>query len=128
MKIGIVTFYNAHNYGAVWQAFALKKYLENTGNDIEIIQYNNSNISAMYPEELHLRLGKKNYIFPSLWKKSIEEYKRVKYSKEEWKVQYQRFEDFIKAYLCDNSTKQWEKQVYDKELIFLEVIRFGKKG
>ena len=103
MKVGIVTFYNAHNYGAVWQAFALKRYLEKTGNQVEIIQYHNPNIAAAYPKHLHLRLGKKDFIIPSRWGRSLEEYKRIKYSKEEWNVQYQKFEEFIKVYLCNNS-------------------------
>lgn len=118
MKVGIVTFYNAHNYGAVWQAFALKRYLEKTGNQVEIIQYHNPNIAAAYPKHLHLRLGKKDFIIPSRWGRSLEEYKRIKYSKEEWNVQYQKFEEFIKVYLCNNSEKQWELQVYEKDLIF----------
>ncbi|RKD91997.1 polysaccharide pyruvyl transferase family protein [Mangrovibacterium diazotrophicum] len=39
MKIAILTFHNAHNYGAVLQAWALKTYLATTGNDVEIIDY-----------------------------------------------------------------------------------------
>ena len=27
MKVGILTFHDAHNYGAVLQAYALKKYI-----------------------------------------------------------------------------------------------------
>ena len=27
-KVGIITFHNAHNYGAVLQAYALKKYIQ----------------------------------------------------------------------------------------------------
>ena len=39
MKIGILTFHRAHNYGAVLQAFALKSFLENKGYEVEIIDY-----------------------------------------------------------------------------------------
>lgn len=39
MKVGILTFHNAHNYGAVLQAFALKKYLVTLGVDAQIIDY-----------------------------------------------------------------------------------------
>ncbi len=39
MKIGILTFHRAINYGAFLQAFALKKYLSSLGNDVEIIDY-----------------------------------------------------------------------------------------
>lgn len=39
MKIGILTFHRAHNYGAVLQAFALYKTLEKLGNNVEIVDY-----------------------------------------------------------------------------------------
>ena len=39
MKIGIVTFHFAYNYGAVLQAWALQEYLERQGNDVSIIDY-----------------------------------------------------------------------------------------
>lgn len=44
MKIGILTFHDAHNYGAVLQAFALKKYLQNIGYDAKIINYHHETI------------------------------------------------------------------------------------
>ena len=39
MKIGIITFHRADNYGAVLQAYALQETLRNLGNDVEIIDY-----------------------------------------------------------------------------------------
>lgn len=39
MKIGILTFQFALNYGALLQAYALKSVLENAGNYVEIINY-----------------------------------------------------------------------------------------
>lgn len=39
MKIGILTFHCAHNYGAVLQCFALQEYLKSIGHDVEIIDY-----------------------------------------------------------------------------------------
>lgn len=39
MKIGILTFHWAHNYGAVLQAYALYTYLARQGHDVEIINY-----------------------------------------------------------------------------------------
>lgn len=40
MKIGILTYQYAINYGAVLQAYALKKFLESRSNEVEIINYN----------------------------------------------------------------------------------------
>lgn len=39
MKIGILTFHWGTNYGAVLQAYALQKYLQIRGHDVEIINY-----------------------------------------------------------------------------------------
>lgn len=39
MKIGILTFHCAHNYGAVLQAYALSTYLKRCGYDVEIVDY-----------------------------------------------------------------------------------------
>ena len=39
MKIGILTFHDALNVGAVLQAFALQEYIEGLGYNIEFINY-----------------------------------------------------------------------------------------
>ena len=39
MKIGILTFHCAHNYGAVLQAYAIQEQLKLMGFDVEIINY-----------------------------------------------------------------------------------------
>ena len=39
MKIGILTIHHAVNYGAVWQAYALSRYLSNAGHEVETIDY-----------------------------------------------------------------------------------------
>ncbi|WP_455643788.1 polysaccharide pyruvyl transferase family protein [Parabacteroides sp.] len=39
MKIGILTFHWATNYGAVLQCYALQSYLESMGHDVKVINY-----------------------------------------------------------------------------------------
>ena len=39
MKIGILTYHRAYNYGAFLQAYALKSFLEKTGNQVGFIDY-----------------------------------------------------------------------------------------
>ena len=39
MKITILTFQFAHNYGALLQAFALKEYLQSLGNKVTLAPY-----------------------------------------------------------------------------------------
>lgn len=55
MKIGILTFHNAHNYGAVLQAFALREYLISLGHNVEFINYHISEFDkyALYPFNLN---------------------------------------------------------------------------
>jgi len=39
MKVGILTFQFAYNYGAVLQCFGLQRALEELGVDVEVIHY-----------------------------------------------------------------------------------------
>ena len=39
MKIGILTFHRAHNYGAMLQAYALLTFLREQGHDVEFVDY-----------------------------------------------------------------------------------------
>ena len=39
-KIGILTLHRAHNFGAVWQCYALKRACELLGHQVEIIDFN----------------------------------------------------------------------------------------
>lgn len=48
MKIGTITFHSAHNYGAVLQAYALKKFLDNKGYDVSVINYRLKEIENFY--------------------------------------------------------------------------------
>ena len=56
-KIGITTFHRAHNYGAVLQAYALKKALEKENNQVEFIDYISDDMEKMYKV---IKISKKN--------------------------------------------------------------------
>ena len=49
MKIGIITFHAAMNYGSVLQAFALQEYLRSRGNDVRIIDFRSAAQRRLYP-------------------------------------------------------------------------------
>lgn len=49
MKVGILTFHSAHNYGAVLQAYGLQEYLRSAGLDAYIIDYRPDYITKVYP-------------------------------------------------------------------------------
>ncbi len=48
MKIGILTFHRAENFGAVLQCYALQSYLESLGHEVEIIDYRCKAIEEVY--------------------------------------------------------------------------------
>ena len=48
MKIGILTFHRAHNYGAVLQCYALQEILKGMGHDVEVIDYHQQWIEDFY--------------------------------------------------------------------------------
>lgn len=55
-SIGIITFHRAINYGAVWQCFALSKFLSGKGYDVSVIDYFPDFLMASHkklPKRLH---------------------------------------------------------------------------
>ncbi len=48
MKIGILTFHCAHNYGAVLQCYALQEFLKGLGHDVNVIDYRPSYLNSYY--------------------------------------------------------------------------------
>lgn len=51
MKLGILTFHSAHNYGAVLQAYGLQEYLKQHGHDVYVIDYRPDYITRCYPKD-----------------------------------------------------------------------------
>lgn len=60
MKIGIITFNGAHNYGAQIQAYALQSYLKQQGHDVKVINYRLNEIAKSYRLIKHKK--RKNFI------------------------------------------------------------------
>lgn len=117
MKIGILTFFNAHNYGAVLQAYALKTYCEKLGYQVKIINYRNKHIDAAYPRKLRPRIGKKDFFCPWKWNNIILEIDRMIFSRKSWKSQWNKFEIFIEEKLGVTKGADWKEEV--KECDFL---------
>ena len=104
-KIGILTFHNAHNYGAVLQAYALKTKLNRMGYDASVLNYQNKYIAKTYRKVLHIDFWKRD-ILPSRWGKVIREVRDVFYGLKEWQKQWKVFEDFIAEKLLDGDSRQ----------------------
>lgn len=104
-KIGILTFHNAHNYGAVLQAYALKTKLNRMGYEASVLNYRNKYIAKTYRKVLHIDFWKRD-ILPSRWGKVIREIRDVFYGLPEWQRQWKVFEEFIAGKLLDGDSKQ----------------------
>lgn len=48
MKIGILTFHRAHNYGAVLQCYALQEVLKSMGHEVWVVDYRQQFIEELY--------------------------------------------------------------------------------
>jgi hypothetical protein len=66
VKVGILTFHRAENFGAALQAFALQEYIASLGHEVEIIDYRNKAIERHYqPLDITILLRRKN-VFASI--------------------------------------------------------------
>ena len=54
MKVGILTFHYAYNYGAVLQAYATQEILKNMGHEAVVIDYHNKKINENYSKRKFL--------------------------------------------------------------------------
>jgi hypothetical protein len=95
MKIGILTFHFAHNYGAMLQSYALSTVLRMHGYDAEIIDYRVSYIYDIYERfsfkglyDFYLRHGE-NKLIATL--KSIKNYRKKRHKDQKW----YKFENFL---------------------------------
>ena len=83
MKVGILTFHRAHNYGAIMQLYALKTYIENLGHEVQVIDYIKERIDRGYPK---VRLPKTG---------TEEEKEILEYGEEAYKRKWEKFNKFI---------------------------------
>ena len=104
-KIGILTFHNAHNYGAVLQAYALKTKLNRMGYKAKILNYQNPYIARLYRKGIHIDFWKRD-ILPSRWGKVFHEVGENLYGLREWENQWTAFEKFIGEKLLDGQEKK----------------------
>lgn len=91
MKIGILTFQNTLNYGAMLQAYALQKVLYEMGNEVEILNYRNPTIT--YRETPKIPPAKEFIEHPRGSLRFLRTYNASKKRAEE-------FENFTKRHLC----------------------------
>ena len=102
MKIGILTFHYAHNYGAMLQAYALVTFLRLKGHEAQIIDYRLPFIYDLYElldfKGFFKRYRRKNNVLIALLK-SIKNFSKHKNKSLKW----YRFEDFLNNSLIKTS-------------------------
>lgn len=112
MRVGILTFHNAHNFGAVLQAYALKTCVKQLGHEVRIVNYRNPKIQSVYPKYLPPRFTLKE-LNPKRWKQFIYDTLRGIYGQKEWAKRWKSFEKFIDSDLLENDTKKIEMQDFE---------------
>ncbi len=95
-KIDIITFQGAYNYGAILQAYALQRIIEEMNNQVKIINYRNRIVEEPYKI---INFDKRN--FKNFLKSIIG---NILYFKKRYK-RYKNFDKFIKENL--NLTKKY---------------------
>lgn len=101
MRLGILTFHYAHNYGAVLQAYALKKRLEDMVDDVRIVDYRNGTIAGAYGRKLPKRriFIKTRHIEDII--ENIRWNREIGLMESAWLRQWDEFEEFIDNALLD---------------------------
>lgn len=105
MKIKTITCHNVYNYGAILQAYALQRFLEDNGHEVEIIDYApryHSNSSWNIPENSSVyKLASKFVVIHLLY--ALHRY--IKKKRNVNTIRLKKFDDFTAEYLHVTSHK-----------------------
>lgn len=99
MKIGILTFHYARNYGASLQAFGLQEVLKSMGHQVQILDYHNPKISYR----------KSPFAFKQFVANPFRYLMRVVNIYYGYRISVRNFKDFEKKYL-NVTQKEWTKE------------------
>ncbi len=88
MRIGILTFHNACNHGAVLQCYALQTVLTRMGHDVQVIDYHQPYVENMY----------KPICLENIPRKPRETYRYLKHSPQRW-LRRRKFKSFLSNHL-----------------------------
>ncbi len=110
MKIGILTFHNAHNYGALLQAYALRTKLRNMGYDAHIVNYRNEKIENSYVKKLTPKKVKISLLHPRSFFVKLQRYLENKTAKPSWAKRCDVFNHFINTVILENQVELVDKE------------------
>lgn len=105
MKISIVTFHYAHNYGAVLQAYALRTYLRRQGHDVTIENYVNENDQGKYVRKLPYPYGLTDLLRMDGLRHKLQKNLDARYARKPWNRKYARFDSFVRETLLEGKTE-----------------------
>ena len=109
MKIGIITFHAAHNFGSMLQAYALQTFLSSKGHKVEIINYRSCQQKNLYFKPL---FSKNAFKHPKFFIQSLTHPRQTIAMIEKWNC----FEHFLSKHL--NLTKEYRNLQELKEAKF----------
>lgn len=121
MKVGIITFHNAINYGAVLQTYATQTIVQEYGHDVEVIDYHNKKIDRLYSLGIRNFIKKRCYLMPISWLRNYFFYKRKKsfkvFLREQLNISSERYYQGKKNYIGKydiiliGSDQLWNKKI-----------------
>lgn len=109
MKIGILTFHYAYNYGGILQAYALQEYLKTKGHVVEFVNYKNKSVQDYY-RYINLKRIPTNHLSSCL-KYVLTSLSRLPFRV----VRYKRMKNFIHKYIVESSNECLDK--YDLVIV-----------
>ena len=115
MKIGILTFHRAHNYGAMLQAYALYTILSKKGHDVEFLSYRNERIESAY-KLFRWRYNRDNSLITNI-KELLAEI--ILFS--QWQKRRYAFRSFAKQFLPESekiTERGIRKKSFDYDALF----------
>ena len=135
MKIGILTFHCAHNYGAVLQCFALQEYLKSLGHNVSVIDYRPRYLITPYKKHALFHWVSKSPV-RFLFKLVTEPFLCLKRNK-----RWNAFNNFIKEnfslvpYSCNKSYSDFDCVIYGSDQIWnthitgdtLDIVYWGSQ-
>lgn len=127
MKIAILTFQFAYNYGAMLQAYALRKYLISLEHEVDVVPYYPLHLKQGYsisPFEQGISLKHRIYNLLTYWKRAqqalkFDVFKKYLVNTEEF-TESDKIPEYLKAYdlLVCGSDQIWNNKITGNTAIY----------
>lgn len=112
-KVAIMTFYGAYNYGAVWQAYALRKKIQDMGYDCELINYSTSAFLELRKDRSKIqklcgkvkKAFKDPFFYINVYIMEYNKKRKIKRLGDTVQRRDQKFDEFSETYLKTNGKK-----------------------